>query len=346
MRILVTGASGHVGNHVVRAAVAAGHTAVAFVRPAADRRALAGAHCEVREGDLLDAVTVRRAAEGVEAVIHVGAVHRNLARTPDEMMRPAVEGTRNVLDAARAVGARRVVVTSTGATIGFAKDPARPLDERATVQSPRSAYVAAKLAQERLALEAAGGPEVVVVNPSGVLGPRDWRLTPATRALVGLLQGDPSFLALCFTDVRDVASGHLLALERGRAGERYLLTGEVCTPRRTAELLGELAGVKPLVFRPPAFLLRVLVGLGEAKAAREGTDPPSTREAVDDLDGGHLAYDATRARSELGATFRATRDTLVDALRWLLFVGALKPKVAETVRATLGEAAAPDPAWS
>lgn len=348
MNVFITGASGHIGNHVVRAVLDAGSTPIAFVRPDSDRRALAGLACEIREGDLLDWESVDAAMNGVDAVLHVGAVHRNFARDPEDIVRPAVEGTRAVLDAAEKHGVKRVVVTSSGATVGFAKDPSKPLDETAHQERTKSAYIRAKVEQERLALECAkaGHVEVVVLNPSGVFGPRDYRLTPATKALVGLLQGDPAFLGVCFTDVRDVARAHVLALEKGRSGERYLVSGDNATPPRVAELFEQVGGVRPPVFRPPGFLLRFLVGRMEKKAARDGSDPATTRDAIEDVDGGHLVYDATRSKAELGMTYRGAKEVLTDALRWLLFMEALKPKVAAKVRATLGASAAPDPDWT
>ncbi|HEY3358537.1 MAG TPA: NAD-dependent epimerase/dehydratase family protein [Polyangia bacterium] len=347
MRALVTGATGHIGGHVVRACLAAGIEPVAFARPGSDRRALAGLDVELREGDLLDAASLRRACAGVEVVFHVASPHRNFTPDPDTIMRPAVDGTRNVLAAARAAGVRRVVVTSSGATVGFTADPSRPLDERAFLETARSVYSRAKIAAEALARAEAqkDGLEIVTTNPSGVFGPRDHRVTPATAALVGLLQGDPAFLAVCVTDVRDVAAGHVLAAQKGRHGQRYLLTGDVATPPALAEMFQRLAGVKPATFRPPRFLLSFLAGRMEKKAAAAGTDAPLTRAQVEDVFGRHLAYDSTRARRELGATFRPPADVLRDAFRWLLFLDALKPKVAAKVRAALGEHAAPDPDW-
>ena len=252
-----------------------------------------------------------------------------------------------MLEAAAKAGVKRVVVTSSGATVGFGKDPARPLDESHRQERRASAYIRAKLEQEALALEAAkaGRTEVVVLNPSGVFGPRDYRLTPATRAIVGLLQGDPAFLHVCATDVRDVARAHVLALEKGKSGERTLITGEQLAPKQLSALFAEVAGVKVPVFRPPLFLLKLIIGRAEKKAQRDGTDPPTTRAAIEDVDGGHLVYDSARSKAELGMTYRSAREVLTDTFRWLLHVKALKPKVAARVRAALGERAAPDPDW-
>jgi dihydroflavonol-4-reductase len=347
MKALVTGANGHIGSHVVRAAIEAGMIPVAFVRPKADRRSIADLDVEVREGDLLDAEAVQRAVSGVDIVFHVGAAHRNFARDPGDIVRPAVEGTRNVLAGVRAAGVKRFVYTSTGATMGFAADPKRALSEDDFLETAESPYIRGKIEAEKLVREAAerGEIDAVIVNPSGTFGPRDYRLTPATRAILGLLQGDPAFFHVSVTDVRDVARCHVLAATKGRTGRRYLATGAVCAPADTRALFDRLAGVRPPAFTPPRFILSFMAGRMEKKAIASGGDAPLTRAIVRDFFGKHLAYDSTRARTELGATFRGADDVIRDTVRWLLFVDAVKPKVAARARAVLGDVAAPDADW-
>lgn len=140
MKTLVTGANGHIGSHVVRACLDAGQETAALVRPGSDRRALSGLEVELREGDLLDIASLERAMHGIDVVHHVGAVHRNWVDDDDKMMGPAVRGTQGVLDSAKRACVRRVVVTSSGATVGFAADPAQPLDESATNPTAQSLY--------------------------------------------------------------------------------------------------------------------------------------------------------------------------------------------------------------
>jgi dihydroflavonol-4-reductase len=345
MKALVTGANGHIGCHVVRAARDAGMEAVAFVREGSDRRGLAGVDVEVRTGDLFDAGSIGRAMEGIDVVFHVAAVHRNFAANPDDIVRPAVEGTQNVLDAARAKGVRRVVYTSSAATVGFTTDPARPLTEDDFLETAESPYTRGKIEAEKVA-RAASDLDVRIMNPSGVFGPRDYRLTPASRAIVGVLQGDPIFLHLSATDVRDVATAHVLAATKGQKGRRYIATGDVLAPKDTVALYMKLAGVKPPTFSPPRFLANLLAGRMEKKALASGGDAGLTRAIVKDNIGRHLVYDSTRARTELGATFRPAEQVLRDTFRWLLFIGALAPKTAAKVTRTLGEAAAPDPDWT
>jgi dihydroflavonol-4-reductase len=348
MKALVTGANGHIGGAVVRAALEAGMEPIAFVRPEADRRSLAGLDVEVRTGDILDVASLKRACEGVEVLFHVAAPHRQFAVDPSDITRPAVEGTKNAIAAARAAKVRRIVYTSTGATVGFTADPKRPLNEDDFLAKAAAPYAAGKIEAERAALKAAqkGDLEVVVVNPSATFGPRDHRLTPASRAIVGLLQGDPSFLHICIADVRDVGAAHVLAAQRGKSGRRYLLVGDAKSPSEVRDTLGKLTGIKPSTFLPPRFILRFVAGRMEKKAAATGGDAPLTRAILEDNWGRHLVYDGTRARTELGARFRSAEDVLRDSIRWLLFVGALKPGVAAKVRRAMGSAADPDADWT
>ncbi len=348
MRILITGANGHIGNHLCRVARGRDWSPIAFVRPGSDCSALADLELETREGDLLDAASVAAAMDGVDAVFHAGAAHRNFAKDPAEIVRPSVEGTRNVLSAMKSKGVKKLVFTSSGATVGFSPDTSKPYDESHFMDAPTNPYIRGKVEAEKLvaASDAADEVEAVIVNPSGVFGPRDYRITPAMQAIVGLLSGDPAFLHVCVTGVDDVAEGHARALERGERGERYILTGDNLTPAEVSALFHEVGGVKPPTFRPPGFLIRFLAGRAEKKAAREGTDAPITRTAIADLGAGDLVYDASKSKRALGMSYRPAREVLSDTFRWLLFRNALAPKVDKRVRAALGDAASPDPSWS
>ncbi len=348
-RVLVTGGNGHLGAQVVRALKARGDEVAVLLRESSDRRGLAGIEIDERIGDILDPASLEAAFEGVDLLFHLAAAHRNYASDRSVIERPAVEGTRNVMAAAAKAGVRRVVHTSTGATVGFAKDPDAPLDESHFLKTAKSAYIRGKIEAEKVALSFAGreGLEVVVVNPSAVFGPWDYRLTPATRSIVDLLQGGLTFFSICVTDVRDVAAGHLLAAEKGVSGERYLLTGDQLAPKEIAALYQEMAGIKPSTMRPPTWLMHFIIGRLEKTAEKAGKDAPASRDSIDDLDGGNLAYDSTRSREALGVTYRPPREVLRDTFRWLIFLpDALKPKTVKKIRAALGAAAAPDPEWT
>ncbi len=333
MRVLVTGANGHIGNWVVKGALARGWQVAAFVREGADLRALEGLPVELRRGDLLDAAAVKAAVREVDAVIHVGAAHRMVAADAEAIVGPAVTGTRNVLEAMAAAKVRRLVYTSTGATVGFTPDPAKPLDESHFTQGAKSAYTRGKVEAERLVLAAKDSVDAVVLNPSGVFGPGDYRVTPATRGLIGLLQGDPALFGLHLTDVRDVAEAHLLAVEKGEPGTRTLVVGDAFLPAQLSRLVREVTGIKPAVMRPPMFLLRWVVGRAEKQALAAGTDAAATVDALEDLGHGHLLYDGARSRAVLGLSYRAGRAVLTDAVKWLLDENRLKPKVAAKIRA-------------
>ena len=162
---------------------------------------------------------------------------------------------------------------------------------------------------------------------------------------MGLLQGDPIFFSVCVTDVRDVGEAHILAARKGISGRRYLATGEAVTPRQTRETFKRRAGITPPTFRPPRFLASFLAGRMERAAARTGTDANLTRAMVAENFDKHLVYDSSRIERELGATFRPAEDTLRDAIRWLLFIGALRPKIANKVRRAMGTAAREEDDW-
>ena len=342
-RVLVTGASGHLGANLVRAALGRGHEVVALVRRSSDLRGLRGVSVRLATGNLLDEGSLQVAAEGCDLLLHAAAVYRNWAHDPDEILRPAIQGTRNVLGAATKAGVRRVVFTSSNATIGYARDPAHPLDESATMAHPHSPYVRAKCESERIALTVGRelGLEVVVVNPCGIIGRHDWRQTPTTRAVRAMAQGGPAVLAVALTDVRDVAEGHLLAAERGTPFERYLLSGDNVSAAEQAEILSRLLGRKVRAMSPPAAVFRALAFAQETAARFGGRDPDITRALLDDVAGGCLFYDSSRARRQLGWTHRPAAEALEDAVRWLVFSGALPAKVVWPLRERLG----PAPAW-
>jgi dihydroflavonol-4-reductase len=336
-RILVTGANGHLGANLVRAALARGDEVRALVRRGSDVRGLRGTTAEVVRGNVLDEGSLVPAMVGCATVLHAAAVYKNWARDPDEIVRPAVAGTRRVLEAAKKAGVRRVVVTSSNATIGYPSDPDHPLDESSFMREPKSAYIRAKCESEALALALGPelGVEVVVVNPCGIIGRHDWRVTPTMRAIRDVVNGGPIVLAVALTDVRDVAAGHLLAADRGAPGRRYLLSGDNLTPSQQADAFARLLGRRPKTFAPPALLLRGLAFAQETAARLGGREPELTRDILDDVAGGCLVYDSTRARTELGWTARPGAEAIEDAVRWLLFIDAVKPAIARRLRASL-----------
>jgi dihydroflavonol-4-reductase len=342
-RLLVTGATGHLGAWIVRDLHANGYTTVSLARAKSDRRALVGTGTAVAEGDLLDRGSLLRAMAGCDGVIHAGAVHRNAARDPDELLRPAIEGTRNVFEAAAAAKIRRVVHCSSNATVGYGQSEV-PLDESSFLADPQSTYIRAKVLSEREAL--ALGPrldvEVVVTNPCGILGPWDLRITPTTKAVMDMANGAPAVIDVTLTHVADVAAGHRLAWEKGVSGQRYLLAGDHGLRARVASTMTSLLGRKVGVLRAPYAAVWLVALAQEKRFLFGGPEPDLTRATLYDLGrNGHLLYDASKARRELGWTSRPLQDTLRDTLRWLAHRG----RIAGAVGAAARQKWPPDPDW-
>jgi dihydroflavonol-4-reductase len=238
---LVTGASGFVGWHVARLLLEAGHTVRALVRPTSRIREL---EVETVIGDLRDRPSLDRAAAGCGLVFHVAADYRLWARDPHELYASNVDGTRNVLAAARAAGVERVVYTSTVGCIGI---PDSGLGEEGTPVSlgdMAGHYKRSKYLAEQVALDfARQGLDVVAVNPTAPVGDHDGKPTPTGKIIVDFLKGDmPAFVdtGLNLVDVRDCAAGHLMAANQGKSGERYILGCENLT---LAQILGKLAAI-------------------------------------------------------------------------------------------------------
>ena len=239
----ITGATGFVGSAVARKLVAAGLGVRALVRPHSPRTNLDGLQIDIVEGDMRDKDAVFAAAKDARYVFHVAADYRLWAPDPEEIVQTNVEGTRVVMEAARAVQPERIVYTSSVATLKLRQD-GLPADETTPLAEAKAvgAYKRSKVAAERLVERMIGdGLPAVIVNPSTPIGPRDLRPTPTGRMIVEAASGRmPAFVdtGLNLVHVDDVAAGHLAALRHGRIGERYILGGENMT---LAELLGRIA---------------------------------------------------------------------------------------------------------
>jgi len=318
--VVVTGATGFLGEHLCRVLVAQGHAVSGLAR---SRSAiLAELGVEHVRGDVLEGPELDRALAGAGAVFHLaGAVSRD----PDDaqrMMRLHVDGTRRVLERMAAAGVSRMVLASTSGTIGVSKqeeilDETAPYAERIVAGWP---YYASKIYQERLSFEhgARLGIEVVAVNPSLLLGPGDRRLSSTgdvrklmKRQIPVLPEGGVSFV-----DVRDAASATAAALERGRAGERYLMGAANWTMKELFARLGRIAKVAPPRLRLPAKLSRWGASLVEELYRHRGKEPPVDRISVEMAE--HFWWiDSSKAERELGFAARDPQLTLVDTVAYL-----------------------------
>jgi len=343
-KAFVTGANGHLGCNLVRDLIEHGYDVVPFVREGANITGLDGLGLTLMRGDVLDAPSVRKAMEGCEVVFHTAAPYETWAKDPQRIIEPAVRGTENVLRAARSHGVKRLVVTSSCNAVGFTPDPAKPLDETSWNKGAKSPYMRAKNEQERRAWDLAKELrlELMTVLPTAVIGRYDYKKTPTTAPFVDAFAGKgPVPFPMNVVDVRDVARAHVLAIEKGEPGERYLAGGDNVDVATLASLIEKHTGKRPAEGLPPMWILRTVAFLSETVSSMTGKAPMITRELLDDSAGRVPLFDCTKAREKLGFAPRGAEEAVVDALRWAVFMGWL-PKLGAEWRDKL----APDPAWA
>jgi len=256
MLAFVTGATGFVGSHVARVLAEQGADLRLLIRSGSDPRNIEGLSADRVVGDLRDPESIEKAMAGCDVVFHVAADYRLWVREPEQMYRANVEGTRAILAAARKNGVRRVVCTSSVATMGFTSN-GRPADEDSPVSLGNMIghYKRSKFMAEQVALEAGrGGMDVVVVNPSTPVGERDIKPTPTGRIVVDFLKKKfPAYVdtGLNLVDATECARGHVAALEKGRSGERYILGGENLTLKQILDKLAAITGLPSPKVRVP-----------------------------------------------------------------------------------------------
>jgi dihydroflavonol-4-reductase len=261
LRAFVTGATGFLGSHVARVLAEQGAQLRLLVRPTSDLRNIADLDAERVLGDLRDPASIEKALAGCETVFHVAADYRLWVRDPEQMYRSNVEGTRSLLEAARKQGVRRVVYTSSVATMGFTSNGS-VADENSPValRNMIGHYKRSKFMAEQAAFEAArAGLDVVVVNPTTPIGERDIKPTPTGRIVLDFLKRKfPAYVetGLNLVDATECARGHIQAFEKGKSGERYILGGENLTLKQILDRLGAITGLKsPTVKLPYVFAL-------------------------------------------------------------------------------------------
>ncbi len=336
MKVLVTGATGFIGGNLARELWRRGDDVQALVRPDSNRLTIKDTGIVPVEGDILDRQSVDRAVQGCEAVFHVAASYTFWSRDPAKVSRTNVEGTINVLKAARQAGVSRTVYTSTVGTIGLPKDG---LGDEDTPLNPRSLHGHYKNSKhqaenEALAISAKEMP-VVVVNPTLPVGPWDVKPTPTGKIILDFLQRKvPAYLktGMNVVDVADVVDGHILALEKGQSGKRYILGNRNMTLKELFDLLSDLTGLSAPRVRLPYWLV---VGAGYADQFVEGTllhrEPTIPVEGV--LASKTPAYvSSDKAVKELGQPLRPIEEALLQAVHWFADHGYLGGKNAERFR--------------
>ncbi|MDB5511471.1 MAG: hopanoid-associated sugar epimerase [Enterovirga sp.] len=322
-RVLVTGASGFLGSAIANVFREAGF-AVRILARAESPRTNISPQDEVATGDLRHPASLAPALAGVRYLIHAAADYRLWARHPDELVATNVEGTRNLMREALRAGVERVVYTSSVATLTPGGNESHPLTPETAIGMYKRSKVLAERAVE--AMVAQDHLAAVIVNPSTPIGPRDVKPTPTGRVIVEAASGRmPGFVdtGLNLAHVDDVAAGHLLALRRGRVGERYILGGENVLLSRMLADIAEIVGRRPPSLRIPRLAVWPLAIGAEALARLTGREPFVSRDALR-MAAYTMFFDDTKARRELGYVSRPYREGLADAVSWFRQAGYVR----------------------
>ena len=334
MNCFVTGASGFIGANLVHELNARGHRVKALLRPSADLRGLQGAEYDRVDGDVSDRAALERTLRGCDWCFHVAASYHLWLRDYAPMYAANVEGTRNVIEAATAAGCSRIVYTSTVGCIGLPKAAhgvVTPTDESTPVSEAQMSnhYKLSKWKAEVVArgLAAKGAP-VIIVNPSAPVGPRDVKPTPTGQVIVDFLnRAMPAYLdtGLNWVHVRDVATGHILAAEKGRVGERYILGHQQgnWTMKEALDLLGEMTGVPAPSWRVPYWVALSAARVNEVFANLTGK-PPKAPVAGVRMAKYKMFFNPAKAVRELGLPQTPPRMALGDAVEWFRKNGYVK----------------------
>lgn len=329
MKALVTGATGFVGSAVMRRLIDRGAEVRVVARAGSDRRNLDGRAVEVVTGELNDAAALDRAADGCEAVFHVAADYRLWVPDPAAMYRANLDGTKAVMAAAARAGVRRIVYTSSVATLGLradglASDETTPSTLADMIGHYKRSKFMAEEEVRRLVREE--GLPAVIVNPSTPIGPGDVKPTPTGRMIVNAAAGRmPAYVdtGLNIVHVDDVAEGHLLALEKGRVGERYILGGEDMSLASLLNAIAGMTGGRPPLLSLPHGLVMPIAYIAEAWARLTGRgEPMVTRDGVR-LSRKRMYFTSAKSQRELGYAARPATDALTDAICWFRQIGYL-----------------------
>ena len=317
---LVTGATGFVGNHVVSRLLARGEKVRVLVRKESPRKNLQGMEVEIAAGDLTDRDSLRAALSGCRRLYHVAADYRLWAPDSSVLYLNNVVGTRNVLEAAREAKIDRIVYTSTVGAMGHARN-GHGADEETpvTLQEMIGHYKRSKfLAEAEVMAAARAGLPVVIVNPSTPVGARDVKPTPTGQMIVDFLNGRmPAYVdtGLNLIDVEDVAAGHLLAMERGQVGHRYILGNRNLTLKEILEILAEASGRSaPTVRLPHAAVLGVAAV--STLAAQVTRRPPLVSWESVRMSKRKMFFDSSKAVRELGLPQGSIEEALAKAVYW------------------------------
>ena len=322
MKILVTGASGFIGGHIVRKLVKRGYNVKILVRKTSNISHLKDFDLEKTYGDITDFDSVLKAMGDVEQVYHVAALYKTWQPSPKNFYRVNVEGTVNVMRAALIKDVKKIVYTSTVGAVGIAESDGELCDENClwNLGYTEDHYTISKFQAEIEVLKLIYKQNLpaVIVNPAAPVGPADWKPTPTGQLIVQYLKKRiPAYAdtSLSFVDVRDVAEGHILAMEKGRIGERYILTNENLTLKDVFRKLYNITGIKPPRIKTPYGVNYAFASFLEFIATITGIEPPLSKSYIR-VTKGRMAYDNHKSIEELGLQYSNVDKALEDAVNW------------------------------
>jgi dihydroflavonol-4-reductase len=322
MNIVVTGATGHIGNVLVRELLAKGEKVRALVPPFENDLPIRGLNVEIMSGDVCDAVSLNSAFQGADAVYHLAGIIAIIPGKDELLRRVNVEGTRNVVDACLAAGVGRLVYTSSIHAIqeppqGIVINETFPVDPD-NVIGPYARSKAQATLEVRKGMER--GLNSVIVHPTGVIGPFDFKISEMGQLVLDFIRGKlKAYMdgAYDFADVRDVAHGMTLACSKGRAGESYILSGERVSIKRIMEVLEETSGIKAPKFKVPGWLAHTAGKLVPIYSRIARSKPLFTDYSVDVLRS-NSRVTSEKARVELGYKPRSVQESICDSVAWFL----------------------------
>lgn len=321
MKTLVTGANGFVGSAVMHLLLKKGQEVRVLVRPDSDKRNFNGLELDIIEGDLNDTDALKRAVDGCNHLYHLAADYRLWIPDPENMYRTNVDATRNLMIAAANANIEKIVYTSSVATLGLNHD-ASPADETTPVSIEnmtghykRSKYLAEEAVKELIKERSF---PITIVNPSTPVGPRDIKPTPTGRIVLDTIRGRmPAYVdtGLNIVHVDDVANGHLLAMEKGEIGERYVLGGDNMTLASILEYICLSQDMTPPAIKLPHNLVLPVAWIMERIASITGKEPQATVDSVK-MSKKKMFFSSDKAKQKLGYKFRSGSEGLKDAINW------------------------------
>lgn len=321
MKSLVTGANGFVGSAVARCLLDAGHEVRCLVRPGSDRRNLHKLPVEISEGDLRSAPSLKRAVTGCDSLFHVAADYRLWVPNPETMYDINVKGTEALILAAAEAGIKRMIYTSSVATLGTHQDGTSATEDTpSSLGSMTGHYKRSKFMAEQIVQQITDEHKLplVIVNPSTPIGPRDIKPTPTGRIVVDTLCGRmPAYVntGLNVAHADDIAYGHLLAHTHGKPGERYILGGENMTLLQILQAIDEIRGKRTKRFNIPVQMILPAAWLMEKMAMVTNVEPRATVDSLR-MAKKMMFYSSEKAVRVLGYRYRPAVEALEDAMTW------------------------------